>query len=266
MDIRKWLDKYSTDCRLKYSSVNTQSNYISCVSLFLHRFKEYREPKEVPNDGIKAWLLEAKTINTRKHRLCAINSFYKITVHMPAKIQKIPYPKASKSLPKVIDKKELTEKINAITNIKHRAILSLAYSVGLRVSEVCSLKITDIDSERMIIHVKHAKGDKDRLVPLSEKILTLLRDYWKEYRPKEYMFEGQGSGLYSTRSCEQIMKKYIGNDTHFHLLRHSSFTAMLEGGVDCRIIQKIAGHSNIKTTEIYTHVSRDLLNKVYTPM
>jgi site-specific recombinase XerD len=131
------------------------------------------------------------------------------------------------------------------------------------VSEVINLKISDIDSSRMIIHIRQAKGNKDRIVPLSPNVLATLREYWKKERPKGYLFNGQnGRPQYSSVSCNAIVKQYLGKHYHFHLLRHSSATQMLENGTDLRLIQKILGHRNSKTTEIYTHVSTQLLNKV----
>ena len=118
----------------------------------------------------------------------------------------------------------------------------------------------------MFIYIRNAKGNIDRLVPLSENILALLRAYFKEFRPKVYLFNGQFYLQYSTKSCNQIVKKYIGKDYHFHLLRHSSFTSLLESGVDLRIIQKLAGHSSSKTTEIYTHVSNNVLQNIILPI
>ncbi len=142
----------------------------------------------------------------------------------------------------------------------------MTYSVGLRVSEIVNIKIEDIDSKRMLIHIKNAKGRKDRIVPLSQTVLELLRNYFKEYRPKEYLFNGQNELRYSIGSCQKIYKKYIDTNSSIHTLRHSSFTNLLESGTDLRIIQKIAGHSSSKTTEIYTHVSNQLLNKVNLPI
>ena len=136
----------------------------------------------------------------------------------------------------------------------------------MRVSEVCNLKIADIDSKRMIINIMQAKGKKDRIVPLSETILNILRAYYAEYKPKEYLFNGMSSLQYSHRSCNNIVKHYIGKDYHFHLLRHSSFTSLLESGVDLRLIQKMAGHSSSKTTERYTHVSTATLQKIALPI
>lgn len=266
MDFRKWINKYSTDCRMKYNSSSTQDNYISCVRLFLQRFDEFREPKEIPTDKIKEWLLETKTINTRKHRICAIKSFYQLSVGMPNKINKIPYPKNEKKLPLVIESEFLKNHILKIENIKHRAIIMLGYSCSLRVSEVINLKIQDIDSNRMLINIRNAKGRKDRIVILSPLLLSTLREYYKEYKPKVYLFNGQFELQYSSTSCNAIVKKYLGKHYHFHTLRHSGATTMLESGVDLSIIQKLLGHNNIKTTMTYTHISTTLLNKVQPPM
>lgn len=175
-------------------------------------------------------------------------------------------PRKEKRLPQIIDRDFLLGKINQIQNIKHKSIISLAYSVGLRVSEVINLKITDIDSKRMVITIRQAKGRKDRIVPLSPKILNLLRDYFKQFKPTEYLFNGQFELKYSTTSCNQIVKHYLGKSYHFHLLRHSSATAMLESGVNLKYIQNILGHSSSKTTEIYTHVSTAQLNKIQLPI
>jgi integrase len=162
MDIRKWLDKYSIDIRLIYNSESTRSNYISQVKSFLFHFKNEIEPKSIDNEKIKLWLLEAQTINTRKHRLCAINSFYKLTVVMPAKIQKIPYPKSEKKLPIVLSQAEVQRMFSVCDNLKHKVILALLYSCGLRVSELINLKWCHIDRSRMIINIIKGKGSKDR--------------------------------------------------------------------------------------------------------
>jgi len=175
-------------------------------------------------------------------------------------------PLKEKKLPKVIDSETIIKKINNIKNLKHKTILSLCFSVGLRVSEIVNLKIEDIDSKRMIINILNSKGKKDRIVPLSENILNLLRDYYKIYKPKVYLFNGQNSGKYSIKSCQQIYKKYIDYKTSIHNLRHSCFTTLLETGTDLKIISNIAGHSNVKTTEIYTHISNKILSKVKLPI
>jgi integrase/recombinase XerD len=267
MNIPKYTDLYRKDLKLKAYSLNTIENYVSQVNCFLNYFdKKETEPSKISEKQIKEWLLLANSINGRKHRISAVKLFYRLTVNQPLKFRHIEYPKAEKKLPRVIDRDFLVERIAAIENLKHKSIIALAYSTGIRVSEVCNLKIADIDSQRMIIYVKNAKGRKDRIVPLSQYVLDTLRAYYRQYKPKEYLFNGQFDLKYSPRSCNEIVKKYLGDANHFHLLRHSSFTALLESGTDLRIIQKLAGHSSSKTTEIYTHVSRNLINKVATPI
>lgn len=147
------------------------------------------------------------------------------------------------------------DRLSKIENLKHKSILTLAYSTGMRVSEVCNLKIEDIDSKRMLIHVKNSKGRKDRVLPLSSAVLILLREYFRSFKPVEYLFKGQNNPKYSHKSCNEIVRKYIGKEYHFHLIRHSHATALLEAGTDLRNIQEQLGHASSKTTEIYTHVS-----------
>lgn len=267
MNIGKYIQQYSEDLRLKNYSENTIENYCSQVRCFLEYFNSSAtKPSEISEKQIKQWLLQAKSINGRKHRISAVKLFYKITGKQPLKFRYIEYPRSERKLPQVINKEFLLERISKIENIKHKAIIALAYSVGLRVSEVCNLMISDIDSQNKIIYIRQAKGKKDRIVPLSANVLTTLREYFKEYRPKEYLFNGQFELRYSERSCNQIVKKYIGKDYHFHLLRHSNATALLEAGTDISLIQKLLGHNSPKTTQIYTHVSTQLINKIQTPI
>lgn len=266
MNYRKWIDKYSTDCKMKYNSKSTQDNYISCVKGFLISFNNYREPKEIPTKEIKDWLLKANTVNTRKHRLCAIKSFYVLTVGMPNKIDKIPYPKSEKKLPLVIESEHLKKTILGVENLKHKAILMLGYSCALRVSEVVNLKIEDIDSKRMLINIRNSKGRKDRIVKMSDTLLETLRLYYRKYKPQIYLFNGRFSVVYSHVSCNQIVKKYLGNHYSFHTLRHSGATTMLENGTDISLIQKILGHNSVKTTMIYTHISQNLIQQTKPPI
>jgi integrase/recombinase XerD len=266
MKISNFAETFERDLKLKNYADSTIKNYVCQIHMFLKYFESKDSPKHISSDEIKDYLLTAKEVNSQRHMHSAIKLFYKYTVHQPQKFRYIEYARSEKKLPKVISKKYLIDKISAISNIKHKAILSLTYSTGMRVSEVIHLKLSDIDSRRMIIMIRNAKGAKDRMVPLSENILSLLRQYYKLYHPKVYLFNGQGNEMYSEKSCNEIVKKYLGTEYHFHLLRHSCFTAMLESGIDTRIIQKIAGHNNIKTTEIYTHVSTDLLSSIVLPM
>jgi len=174
MNLEKWINRYKTDCAMKYNSDATKDNYISCVKSFLFKFNHYNEPKEIPTQEIKGYLLLFKTINTRKHNICAIKSFYQLTVRMPNKIDKIPYPKVDKKLPIVLSVDEIQSMFSVCENLKHKVILALLYSCGLRVSELINLKWSHIDRSRMIINIIQAKGNKDRQVMLTPELLPLL--------------------------------------------------------------------------------------------
>ena len=258
-------------CEEKFIYLNysprTRENYLSHINRFLQSLGE----KQIIhcNSGDFQNYLDSYKFSSTSQQNQIINSIrflYKFGLNK--KYDKVSFkrPRSEKKLPKVIDGEFIKSKLSQIQNLKHQAILTLTYSVGLRVSEIVNLKIEEIDSKRMIIHIKNAKGKKDRIVPLSQTVLNLLRLYYKEYKPKDYLFNGQNSIHYSIGSCQKIYKKYIDNESSIHTLRHSSFTNLLESGTDLRIIKKIAGHSSSKTTEIYTHVSNQLLSKVNLPI
>jgi len=272
MDIRKWYDKYSIDIQLVYDSEATRKNYKSQVWTFLNKFGNEIEPKSIDNEKIKLWLLEALTINSRKHRLCALNSFYKITVGMPSKIAKIPYPKAEKKLPIVLSQEEVQRMFSVCENLKHKVILALLYSCGLRVSELINLKWCNVDRSRMIINIIGGKGNKDRQVMLDSSLIPLLEQYYLEYKCKPYILDGQGNNeQYSSTSVNQVMKQLaekagINKRVYTHLMRHNCFTHMVENGTDINLIQKLAGHSNVKTTLVYTHISHNLISKIQSPL
>ncbi len=172
-----------------------------------------------------------------------------------------------KRLPVVLSKMEVKKIIDCTNNLKHKTILSVIYSGGLRLSEVVNLKISDIDSERMLINIRGGKGKKDRITILADEILKLLRKYFKGYQPKVWLFEGEGSKQYSKRSVQEIYykaveKANIKKHTSIHTLRHSFATHLLEKGEDVRKIQILLGHKNIKTTEIYTHITKNGLQNI----
>lgn len=254
--------------KLKYLNYSdrTIQIYVHYVSKFLGSVDKY--PQHITSADFNNYFSAYKftSVSQQNQVINAIKFLYDKVLNR--KYDKVSFerPRREKHLPQVIDKELILTRLSQIKNIKHKAILTLTYSVGLRVSEVVNMKISDIDSARMIIHIKNAKGRKDRIVPLSPSVLELLRNYFREYKPKDYLFNGQFSLRYSVKSCQQIFKKYIDKNSHFHILRHSSFTALLESGTDLRIIQKIAGHASSKTTEIYTHVSNKLLSKIALPI
>ncbi|MGH1338595.1 MAG: tyrosine-type recombinase/integrase [Aureispira sp.] len=155
----------------------------------------------------------------------------------------------------VIAAEEIKRVLPNITNLKHRAILTLALVTALRVSEVVNLKMADIDRHRMVLTVKNSKGFKDRQVPITESLLQLLTRYYHKYTPVEYLFNGATGGTYSATSCNALVKKHFGKKYHFHNLRHSAATIMHENGLDIATLSKILGHNQVKTTMIYTHIS-----------
>ena len=254
--------------KLKYLNYSDNTNKMYChyIINFLNKVNKYSQ--HLTSNDFQNYInnYNFTSISQQNQIINAIKFFYEKVLNKKYDKVKFDRPKNEKRIPKVIDKEFLLDRINNITNLKHKAILSLGFSVGLRVSEIINLKIEDIDSKRNIIFINQSKGKKDRIVPLSHSILKLLREYYTEYKPTVYLFNGQNTERYSTNSCNKLVKKYLGNEYHFHLLRHSCFTTLLENGTDLRIIQKIAGHSSSKTTEIYTHVSLNFLKNVEMPM
>ncbi len=271
MNILNWIQKFSTDCQLQYQSVNTRENYKSHIWQFLNHFKEETEPKAIDNEKIKLYILQAKTPNSMKARMCAITAFYTITVRMPQKIKRIPYPKSDKRLPIVLSQDEVQRMFDACDNLKHRTILALLYSTGMRVSELINLKWSHIDRSRMVINIIAGKGNKDRQVMLPEMLIPLLEKYWNEYRTKTYVLSGQFGEQYSDRSVGEVVKKTavkagLTKRVYTHLMRHNCFTHMVENGTDINLVQKLAGHQNVKTTLIYTHISHNLVSKIASPI
>jgi len=245
---------------LKYAD-NSVSSYMYYVGLFLDFLDK---PKShITISDAYAFLDECvDDDNGAKNQIIsAIKLFYKHVIGKTLDSVKMQRPRKKKQLPRVIDSEILEQKLSEIKNKKHKAILELGYRCGLRVSEVCNVKIEDIDSTRMLILVRDSKFSKDRYVPVSNTLLRVLRVYFKQYRPKEYLFNGQLGGKYSVSSCQKIFKKHIDSSKSFHCLRHSSFTTMLERGVNLHLIQKVAGHSSSTTTERYLHVSNQVLQE-----
>jgi integrase/recombinase XerD len=261
------LEKFKQILSQKNYSTRTIENYSGYILNFVSAIG--KETYELNYYDLNNFLTtkQFSSISQQNIYINSLKLFYKYILNKKdIHLNNIERPRKEKHLPRVIDKDIIIYKLNLIQNLKHKAILSLTFSVGLRVSEIINVKIEDIDSNRMIIIIKNGKGRKDRIVPLSKNILELLRIYYKKYHPQVYLFNGQFDLQYSVKSCQNIYKTYIDKNSSFHCLRHSSATSLLESGTDLRIIQKILGHSSSKTTEIYTHVSTQLLNKINLPI
>ncbi len=204
-------------------------------------------------------------------KINAIKFYFEQVLHRPKMFFDIPRPKKPQTLPKMLSKSEVKKLFRVTTNLKHNLALQLSYGMGLRVSEVVRLRLIDIDSKRMVVHVKAAKGKKDRYVPLPESILPKLREYYIMFRPQDFLFEGQYGGQYAKSSLQQVFKRSmkmagIKKEIGIHGLRHSYATHLLESGADMRFIQELLGHNSIKTTQVYTKVTPRSLSKIQSPL
>lgn len=245
----------------KSYSGNTIKNYLYYLKLFLEYTNKPRT--KITQVDVKKYMNEIRMCdNSAKNQtINSIKAFFKYVLDKKLDTISIERPRKKNRLPRVIDSEVLENRLSQVDNLKHRAILELGYRCGLRVSEVCNVLIKDIDSDRMLILVRDSKFNKDRYVPMSKALLNVLRNYFKQVRPIEYLFNGQFGLKYSHGSCQKIFKKYIDNTKSFHSLRHSYGTTLVERDVNMRIIQKSLGHKSSRTTEIYTHVSNISLQK-----
>lgn len=250
------------DLKHRRYSVHTIDSYLPVIYNFLQYINV--PPSRIGSNHFVEFIRSRtfKSRSSQERYVSALKYFYYNILEKRQKLPVFKRSRKSKTLPKVIDQDVLKDKIYKIKNLKHKAIIAVTYSAALRVSEVINLKITDIDSDRKVILVKQAKGRKDRITPLSDPLLEILRQYYKAYRPETYLFNGQSTLKYSSSSCNKIVKKYLGTKEHMHVLRHSSATAMHENGTDLLAIKEILGHSSLKTTQIYAKVSLRTIKNV----
>jgi integrase/recombinase XerD len=261
---------------LKGYSTSTSKTYLGEMSCFLQQIKT-ANADAFTVERLKSYLsyclhTAGLSENTVHSRMNALKFYYEQVLGKEKLFYTIPRPKKHDMLPKVISEEKILKALTSIENLKHKAILFVAYSAGLRVSEVVKLKLTDINSDRMQIFIEAAKGKKDRVVTLAQCTLAILRAYAVQYKPRVYLFEGQGSGEpYSARSAQTVFKKAFANlgidpRIGFHGLRHSYATHALENGIDLRYIQELLGHNDIKTTLRYTHVAQKQLAQIESPL
>ncbi len=274
-DIFKYVpENYLLKLELKRYSLNTCKIYISLFEKFINHFGEQAinelSEKEI-QEYLQLLIQQKKSNSYVDQSISAIKFYYETVLGMPNRFYSIDRPRKVHQLPKIISKEEILAIINHTNNIKHRCIVSLLYSAGLRRSEILDLKITDIDSKRMLIYVNNAKGNKDRYSLLSTTVLKELRVYYKEWQPKTYLFEGRKGQKYSAESITAIVRKAtkkagILKKVTPHMLRHSFATHLLESGTNLRYIQNLLGHSSSKTTEIYTHVASHNFKAIKNPL
>ncbi len=269
------LQQYRNRLIQRRYSKNTISIYCNYFEDFYNYFKNTKLQNIIP-DQINTYILnliETKniSISQQNQRINAIKFYYEKILGKDKQYYTLHRPKKEQKLPKVLGKDEVKRILSSVNNVKHKCILMLIYSAGLRRSELIDMKISDIDSERMVINIKGAKGKKDRISLLSKNTLMILRDYYREYKPQTFLFEGQEGGKYSATSVANILKRAakkagIQKTVTPHMLRHSFATHLLEQGTDLRYIQELLGHNSTKTTEIYTHVSKKAMDNIRNPI
>ena len=250
------------DMTIRNMSPATQRSYISAVSKFSRYFG--RSPDKLTLDDVHAFQVHLVSTGISwpglNQIVCALRFFYGVTLGEAAVPERIPYAREPRKLPIVLSADEVVRFLEAVSSLKSRAALTTAYAAGLRASEVAGLRVEDVDSDRGVILVRHGKGAKDRNVMLSPQLLGILRTYWRLARPKTFLFPGRDDAhsidpTVLHAACRSAVKAAgLTKRVTLHTLRHSFATHLLENGYDIRTVQELLGHSDVRTTQIYTHV------------
>ena len=266
--------EYVQKLQINRYAASTARTYTHYFEIFMKNFKDTKLLSINEQDILaymQALVNMGKSDTYINQMLNAIKFYYEVVLEMPNRFYSISRPRKMEALPKVISKEEVKLLLGVIKNIKHKCIVQLLYSAGLRRAELLNLKVENIDSKRMVIRVCKGKGSKDRQTLLSPTLLTNLRTYYKKYKPKNYLFEGARGGQYSGTSVAKIItvaakKAKLKQNITPHVLRHSFATHLLEANTDLRYIQFLMGHSSTKTTEIYTHVATKNISQITSPL
>jgi len=270
--MQKFLRKTQEELILRNYSRKTVESYVNCLKRYFAFKRNHYQLLQISN--IRKFLLkmQAKSYapQTVNLHLNAIKFFYKDVLKNPVKID-LKFAKKSHKLPVVLSKNEVNKVINVLANSKHRLMLSLAYGSGLRVSEVVSLKVKDIDLKELIVHIKAGKGKKDRITVVPKKIQKDLQKRISGKNNEEYVFESERGGKLTTHTAQKVFanalkKSGVKKQATFHSLRHSFATHLLENGVDVRYVQELLGHKSIQTTQVYTKVTNPKLKNIKSPL
>jgi len=263
------------ELKLRGYSSRTCKAYLGHIERFLKQMG--REPRELGVQDVRTYLLhlvEDKKTSTsyRNQAVSAIKFLYEKVLKEPHKVEGVVRAKEPRQLPVVLSRDEVTRLFSAVDNLKHRAILLVIYAGGLRVSEAARLKVADVDGERRMLFVRGGKGAKDRYTIIADVALDALRDYWRVYRPQDWLFPGARPGSHiSPRTIQEVFRRArdkagIRKEATVHTLRHSFATHLLEDGVNLRYIQELMGHKDPRTTQLYTHVSRREIGRIRSPL
>lgn len=275
MNTQQHLFSFKNYMNYRRYSQNTIKTYSDALDVFFRFFQNKTIESLTKEDLIQfntEYILKKNLSSSYQNQVInAIKLFYRNRFNRSMEVDYIQRPRREKRLPNVLSKNEVKTILEAPTNIKHRAMLSLIYACGLRRSELLNLTLKDILSDRNLLFIRQSKGKKDRVIPIGNKLIEMLRDYYKAFKPKTWLFEGQFPNTkYSEKSLENVLKQSltkakITKKVSLHWLRHSYATHLLESGTDLRYIQELLGHSSSRTTEIYTHVSTKNLQQIRSP-
>lgn len=263
------------DLQLRNYSPQTIEAYLRCVAQFAQYFRtspEHLGPEQVRQ--YQLYLVQERHVSWSlvMQTVCALRFFYAVTLGQPRMLDYIPQPKRPKTLPTILSQAEVAALLQAPRRLKTRAMLTTLYAAGLRVSELCHLQVTDIDSDRMVLCIRQGKGQQDRCVMLSPRLLALLREYWQQSKPRPWLFPGHQRTQPITRKTVYLLcreagvKAQLGKAVHPHTLRHAFASHLLEAGVDLRRLQLLLGHQSLRTTSRYLHVTPHALSLIPSPL
>lgn len=267
--------KMLADLRIRHYAERTQGIYIARVAEAARHFG--RSPEEVSHEDVRGYLRYLKeerqvSRSAFAQTVGALRFLYRVTLDRPELMPHLPYPRLKRRHPVVLSAEEVVRLLRAIRNLKHRTVAMVLYGAGLRISEALSLQLRDVDSTRMVLTVRHGKGDQDRQVALSPVLLDALRTYWRAYRPPTWLFPGQtpdhplGSSTIQRAVKAARVRAGIAKPATAHTLRHSYATHLMEAGTDLRVIQTLLGHRSLRTTAIYTHVATERVRSTRSPL
>lgn len=271
---RAAFEQYSELLDARGYAENTKRTYLNMVKIFLKWF-ETEEIAALSNEDVNRFfsqclVAQRYSSSSQRQMVSALKLFFLKQHHRQLDVEAMEYPRKHRPLPRVLSPQEVAAIISRLENMKHRCMVALQYGCGLRVNELLNLRVVDVDGDAALLFIRKAKGNRDRRVKLSESLLGLLRKYYGVYRPRLFLFEGQGGGPYSANSVNAVLKRAaqqagIQKKVSSHMLRHSYATHLLNQGVDLRLIQELLGHKSSRTTEIYTHVSSQMIESVPSP-